>query len=79
MDLKPSFCGGEVDSMSQEREQWHSGANFFAFSPGKIIGYSRNNHTLENLDQHGFEILKAKDFLSGRSKVDPASSCVITI
>lgn len=79
MDLEPSFCGGDLDSMNQEREQWHSGANFFAFGPGKIIGYSRNNHTLENLNQHGFEIIKAKDFLSGKSQVDQTKRCVITI
>lgn len=79
MDLEPSFCGGEKDSMNQEREQWHSGANFFAYRPGKIIGYSRNNHTLENLNQHGFEIIKAKDFLSGKSQVDKDKRSVITI
>jgi arginine deiminase len=33
MVLKPSFCGGENDTMVQEREQWHSGANFFAIGP----------------------------------------------
>ena len=42
MDLKPIYCGGSGDTWVQEREQWHSGANFFAFAPGKIIGYQRN-------------------------------------
>ncbi len=78
MDLKPSFCGGEEDSMSQEREQWHSGANFFAYGPGKIIGYSRNSHTLDNLNKNGFEIIKAKDFLSGKATL-PSGQSVITI
>ncbi len=71
MDLKPSFCGGQKDTMTQEREQWHSGANFFAVGPGKIIGYNRNVHTLENLNQSGYEIIKARDVLDG--KIDPAS------
>lgn len=79
MDLEPSSCGGKIDSMNQEREQWHSGANFFAFAPGKIIGYSRNNHTLNNLNQHGFEIVKSKDFLSGKTTIDQSKRCVITI
>ena len=71
MDLKPSFCGGQKDTMTQEREQWHSGANFFAVGPGKIIGYNRNVHTLEDLNQSGYEIIKARDVLDG--KIDPAS------
>ncbi len=37
------LCGGPKDSWSQEREQWHSGTNFFAIGPGKIMGYSRNS------------------------------------
>jgi len=71
MDLKPSFCGGQKDTMTQEREQWHSGANFFAVGPGKLIGYNRNVHTLEDLNQSGYEIIKAQDVLDG--KIDPAS------
>ena len=71
MDLKPSFCGGQKDTMTQEREQWHSGANFFAVGPGKIIGYNRNVHTLEDLNQSGYEIIKARDVLDG--KIDPAT------
>lgn len=71
MDLKPSYCGGQKDTMTQEREQWHSGANFFAVGPGKIIGYNRNVHTLEDLNQSGYEIIKARDVLDG--KIDPAS------
>jgi arginine deiminase len=79
MDLKPSFCGGESDTMVQEREQWHSGANFFALAPGKIIGYNRNVHTLENLHQSGYEILKAKDVSQGKVELANYGKCVITI
>lgn len=71
MDLKPSYCGGQKDTMTQEREQWHSGANFFAVGPGKLIGYNRNVHTLEDLNRSGYEIIKARDVLDG--KIDPAS------
>lgn len=67
MDLKPIVCGGD-DEWDQEREQWHSGANFFAFAPGKVLTYARNIHTLEELDKEGFEIVKAKDFIEGRGE-----------
>jgi len=42
LDLKPIMCGGTKDIWIQEREQWHSGANFFAIAPGKVMGYERN-------------------------------------
>lgn len=80
MDLKPIVCGG-ADEWDQEREQWHSGANFFAFAPGKVISYARNIHTLEELSKSGFEIVKANDFISGTadSVVYGGSPCVLTI
>ena len=80
MDLKPIVCGG-ADEWDQEREQWHSGANFFAFAPGKVISYARNIHTLEELSKSGFEIVKANDFISGaaESTVYGNSPCVLTI
>lgn len=79
MDLQPSLCGGRNESMVQEREQWHSGANFFAVGPGKLIGYNRNIHTLENLNQSGFEIIKAKDIISGVADLSTIRKYVLTI
>jgi arginine deiminase len=79
MDLEPSFCGGRKDTMTQEREQWHSGANFFAIGPGKLIGYNRNVHTLENLNQSGYDIIKAKDLLDGKTELAGRNRYVITI
>jgi arginine deiminase len=78
LDMEPVRCGGGLDSWTQEREQWHSGANFFAFAPGKVIGYERNVHTMEQLSQKGFQIIPAKDFLSGACEI-PEGKCVITI
>ena len=80
MDLKPVVCGG-ADEWDQEREQWHSGANFFAFAPGKVLSYARNIHTLEELSKSGFEIVKANDFISGEadSTVFGSAPCVLTI
>ena len=79
MVLKPSFCGGENDTMVQEREQWHSGANFFAIGPGKLIGYNRNIHTLESLSQSGYEIIKSKDVTDGRIELSSYEKYVLTI
>jgi arginine deiminase len=79
MDLKPSYCGGQGDTVTQEREQWHSGANFFAIGPGKIIGYNRNVHTLENLNQSGYEIISSKDVLTGKTDLDKMERYVLTI
>lgn len=66
MDLRTVHCGGKDDQWIQEREQWHSGANFFATGPGRIIGYARNTHTLNALNDAGFAILNAKDILRGK-------------
>jgi len=79
MDLKPSYCGGQKDTMTQEREQWHSGANFFAIGPGKLIGYNRNVHTLENLNQSGYEIIKSRDVMDGKVDLNSLNKYVITI
>lgn len=79
MDLEPIACGGNSDSWIQEREQWHSGANFFAFAPGKVIGYARNVHTLHELDRSGFEILTAKEVIRGTRSPGEYKRCVVTI
>jgi len=78
-DLQPIFCGGHSDSYIQEREQWHSGANFFAIAPGRVIGYGRNVYTLEEMNKNGFEIIKAKDFIHGKTDAKKYDKFVITI
>lgn len=78
MDLKPVPCGGD-DLWQQEREQWHSGANFFAIGPGKLMGYARNVHTLEALNKHGFSIIKASDVLNNTTDLNTYDKYVITI
>lgn len=81
MDLEPLSCGG-ADEWDQEREQWHSGANFFAFAPGKVLTYARNVHTLEELDAHGFEIISASDFIAGRHEdtvFEPGRLCAVAV
>ena len=69
-DIEPVLGGGS-DPWVQLREQWHSGANFFALGDGKVMGYRRNTHTIDALDKAGFAVLNAEDIVSG--KVDMAS------
>jgi len=79
MDLKPIICGGTKDPWVQEREQWHSGANFFAIGPGRVIGYSRNTYTMEEMNKNGFEIIRAKDVLADKININNYNKYVITI
>ena len=79
MDLKPIYCGGNGDPWNQEREQWHSGANFFAVGPGKVVGYGRNIHTMEEMNKNGFEILRAKDIIRHKVELSDYEKYVITI
>ena len=78
-DLEPVWCGGKTDPWMQEREQWHSGANFLAVGQGKIIGYERNMHTVDEMNKHGFEIFKANDILTKKVDVTQYNKYLITI
>ncbi len=79
VDLEPVICGGKADDWDQEREQWHSGANFLAIAPGKVLSYARNIHTLEELNKNGFDIVTANDVIRGQFDIHSAGKCVITI
>ena len=78
MDLEPVLCGGS-DDWNQEREQWHSGANFFCVGPGQVLGYARNNYTIEAMNNAGFEIIKANDFIENKVNISTHDKYVITI
>ncbi|GAB1374529.1 arginine deiminase [Bacteroidales bacterium] len=75
MELEPVICGGNADEWNQEREQWHSGANFFAFAPGKVMSYARNVHTLNELSKMDFEIIPAWDIINGKRFIQNGSMC----
>ena len=79
IDIEPIICGGNADEWDQEREQWHSGANFLSIAPGKVMSYARNVHTLEELNKKGFEITTAWDVINDKFDVEAAKKCVITI
>ena len=77
-DLNPLKCGGD-DPLFQDREQWHSGANFFAMGPGQIIGYERNRYTIETLNNNGFEVINSKDVCSNKVVLDKNKKFVVTL
>ncbi|MDR2585616.1 MAG: arginine deiminase [Prevotellaceae bacterium] len=79
LDLEPVLCGGNEDEWNQEREQWHSGANFLAFAPGKVISYARNLYTLEEMNRHGFEVITAEQVISGVVDLQQIKRCVVTL
>ena len=79
IDIKTIPCGGKNEKLIQEREQWHSGANFFALAPGKVIGYERNIHTNEELNKIGYEIIKATDVINGIADLTKYKNFVVTI
>lgn len=56
-------CGGN-EPLSQRREQWTDGANFFAVAPGVVIGYERNRQTFESMRRHDYRVVTARGFLS---------------
>ncbi len=76
-DFNPVVCGGS-DAWTQQREQWHSGANFFALGEGKVIGYERNWKTIEALDKAGFSVLKASDVCNGIVNMHDYEKFVVT-
>ena len=78
LDLEPVACGGE-DDFHQEREQWASGANFFAFGPGQILGYDHNQYTVEALAAAGFNVAAAAEIIAGRRTIGADERLVVTI
>ena len=77
--VEPIFCGGGDDeSFYPAREQWHSGTNFFCFAPGKFLGYARNQHTIQAINDAGFEVLTAADVVNGKVNINSYKKCVVT-
>ena len=79
MEVQTLYCGGRRDSMIQEREQWHSGANFFAVAPGKVIGYGRNVNTIEEMNRHGYAVIKASEVVNNKVDIKSYDKYVVTI
>jgi arginine deiminase len=77
VELEPVWCGGTHPTL-QEREQWSSGCNFVAVRPGIVVGYTRNEGTMRELqDKAGYRIVDAIDFLTGKALVREGDKAVI--
>jgi len=79
MDLKPVMCGGSKSTLLMEREQWHSGANFFTLEPGKIVGYAKNYNTIDALNNAGFDVVTANDIIADNTTFNDHKKMVVTI
>lgn len=45
------------------REQWTDSCNLLALREGVVLGYDRNDKTVDAFKEHGFDIIKVKDLL----------------
>ncbi len=76
--IEPIICGGS-ERVDQEREQWLSGTNFFAFAPGKILGYACNYHTLRELEKAGFQTVPVADVVSDKVDINSMEKVAVGI
>jgi arginine deiminase len=79
LDLRPIHCGGTTVELAPSREQWNSGANFFCLAPGKLIGYGRNRHTIEALNDAGYNVVTSMDVIDGKVDLSKEKKVVVTI
>lgn len=64
-------CNGEVHFIYSgnnefpydSREQWTDSCNLLALREGVVLGYDRNDKTIEAFRKHGFSITRAEDLL----------------
>jgi arginine deiminase len=56
------------------REQWTDSCNLLAISEGVVLGYDRNDKTVEAFKQHGFDIIHANDLVHKieNDKINPS-------
>lgn len=71
-------CGDGVYPFDQ-REQWTDGCNFFALKPGVIIGYDRNEKTLEAFVKRGYQIFEANALLKSETPLHSLEKTIITL
>lgn len=78
LDLKAISCGGD-SALRQEREQWSSGANFFAFAPGHILGFEHNQATAEELAKNGFSVVSADQVINDEVALETGRPTLVTM
>jgi arginine deiminase len=57
------------------REQWTDSCNVLAVKEGVVLGYDRNDKTIEAFKKNGFKVIKVKDLLNKfeNDELDPAT------
>jgi arginine deiminase len=78
LPLEPILAGG-TRRIDQEREQWSSACNFLAVRPGTVVSYRRNDETLCEMQNVGFRVVPAVNFLAFDDWADAKHRTVITI
>jgi len=55
------------------REQWTDSCNLLALKEGVILGYDRNDKTVEAFTENGFDVIHAQELITGMEKgaIDP--------
>jgi arginine deiminase len=76
LPLEPIWCGGRHPTR-QEREQWSSGCNFVAVRPGVVLGYTRNEGTMREMESAGYRTVDAIEFLTGEVEIEDGDRAVI--
>ncbi|HVT60868.1 MAG TPA: arginine deiminase family protein [Thermoanaerobaculia bacterium] len=79
LELEAVPCGGGLDPIDQQREQWTDGANAFAVAPGVILLYRRNRKTIEELGRRGFRILAEEEVAAGRHDLLAGGPAVVAL
>jgi arginine deiminase len=78
IEIEPIVCGGG-DLLHQQREQWNSGANLFAFAPGQVICYEMHEHTVRACEDAGFRIFSARDVIEDGELLRTDERLVVTM
>jgi len=55
------------------REQWTDSCNLLALKEGVVLGYDRNDKTVDAFKEHGFDVIRVKDLLQKfeNDEIDP--------
>ena len=54
---------GNIEFPFDAREQWTDSCNLLALKEGVILGYDRNDKTVEAFKENGFDIIEAEALL----------------